>query len=158
MTTIHEPCVISQFCLQNHYTHFVSLMRDTSRPSYGQSLLVNISRLSKKLSQKHPSSTLRLAYINGKFLSSDDRLTVLSFNRKTLYGVQHQNIYSHHAECIVVPWESLSLSVISLVSINNLHHWLVIRWCLPMFDLRSHFHMVRLILEWMIGWDRKPRI
>ena len=37
------------FHLQNHLTCFVSLMWDTSRPSYDESLLVDISTLSRKL-------------------------------------------------------------------------------------------------------------
>ena len=37
------------FHLQNDYTHFVSLMWDTSRPSCDESLLVDIISLSKKL-------------------------------------------------------------------------------------------------------------
>jgi len=147
-----------KFHLQNHYTHFMSLMWDTSRPSCDESLLVDINTLSKNLTLKRPSSTLRLAYINGRFLTSSDRLTSMVFYEKTLYGVRHQIIHSHHAECTAIPWGSLSLSVISLVFVNNLHHWLVIRQCFPMFGFKSHIHMVRLMLERMIERDRRPQI
>lgn len=46
-----------------------------------------------------------------------------------------------------VTWGSLSLSMVSLTSVNELHHWLVIRWFLPMFNFRSLIHMVRIIFE-----------
>ena len=151
-------CRQSHSISKNHYTHFVSLMWDTSRPSSDESLLVYIRTLSKKATEKHPFSTLRLAYINGKFLASDNKLTSLAFDRKNLYGVRHQNIHSHYATCTAVPWGSLSLSVIYLTSVNYLHHWLVIRWCLPMFGFKSHICMVRLVLERTIEWDRRPWI
>ena len=47
----------------------------------------------------------------------------------------------------VLPWGSLSLSVIPLAPVNNLHYWLVIRRCLSMFDSRTFFHVDRLVLR-----------
>ena len=52
--------------------------------------------------------------------------------------------FSHHVNCTVVPWGSLSLLVIPLAPINSSHHWLVIRRCLSMFDSRTFFTWIDL--------------
>ena len=53
---------------------------------------------------------------------------------------------------------TLRIIMIPLAFINNLHHWLVIRWCLSMFDLRTSFCMVRLVHWVKIEWDWRPQI
>lgn len=45
-------------------------------------------------------------------------------------GVPLQLIYSHCIDSILVPWGPLSLSVVPLSSLNDLHNWLVIIWYL----------------------------
>jgi len=94
-----------------------------------------------------PFSALKLACINGKFLTSGDRLTSMAFDQKILCGVWDRIIYSHHVNCIIVPWGSLSLSVIPLAIVNNSHYWLVIRRCLSMFNFRTSPHM-----DWLVHW------
>ena len=69
-----------------------------------------------------PFSTLKLACLNGKFLTSGDRYTSMTFDQKILCGVRCQVLYSHHVNCTVVPWGSLSLSVIPLALVNGLHY------------------------------------
>ena len=43
----------------------------------------------------------------------------------------------------------------SLAFFKSLHHWMVIKWCLSMFDDKSYIHMVRLVPEWSSEWDKK---
>ena len=102
-------------------------------------------------------STLKLACLNGKFLTSSDRFTSMAFDRKILCGVRHWIMYSHHVNCTAVPWGSLSLSMIPLVPVTSLHHWLVIRRCLSMFDTRTSFNMDRVVLRVNIEWVWRPK-
>ena len=99
-------------------------------------------------SRNNPFSTLKLACLNGKFLTSGDGFTSMAFDRKILRGVRRQVLYSHHVNCTAVPWGSLSLSVIPLALVNSLHHWLVIKRCLSMFDFRTFLTWIDLYLEW----------
>ena len=99
-------------------------------------------------SRNTPFSTLKFACLNGKFLTFGDRFTSLAFDQKILRGVRHQVIYSHHVDCIAVPWGSSSLSVIPLALVNSLHYWLVIKRCLSMFDSSSLFTWIDLYFEW----------
>ena len=106
--------------------------------------------------RNNPFRTLELACLNGKFLTSGDRFTSMAFDRKILSGVRHQVPFSHHANCIVVPWGSSSLSVIPLTPVNNLHHWLVIRQCLSMFNSRTSFTWIYLYSEWRLNEFEDP--
>ena len=93
-------------------------------------------------------STLKLACLNGKFLTPGDRYTSMTFDRKIFRGVRRQVLYSHHVNCTAVPWGSLSLSVIPLALVNGLHHWPVIKRCLSMFDFRTFLTWIGLYFEW----------
>jgi len=42
---------------------------------------------------------------------------------------------------LIVPWGPLSLLVVSLTLVNNLHHWLVIEWLYSMFDINTSIFM-----------------
>jgi hypothetical protein len=42
-------------------------------------------------------------------------------DRKSPSVVRHQLIYSQSMDCTVVPWESLTLMVISLALVNGIH-------------------------------------
>jgi len=53
--------------------------------------------------RNNPFSTLKLAYLNGKFLTSSDKFTSMAFDRKILHGVRCQVPYSHHVNFSVVP-------------------------------------------------------
>ena len=95
-----------------------------------------------------PFSTLKLACLNGKFLTSGDKYTSMTFDRKILHGVRRQVLYSHHVNYTVVPWGSLSLLVIPLALVNGLHYWPVIKRCLSMFDFSAILTWIDLYLEW----------
>ena len=99
-------------------------------------------------SRNNPFSTLKLACLNWKFLTSNDRFTSMAFDRKILHGVRHQVLYSHHVNCTTVPWGPLSLSVIPLALVNGLPHWPVIKRCLSMFDFKTFLTWIDLYLEW----------
>jgi len=58
--------------------------------------------------------------------------------------------FSNHMDFTVVPWGSSSLSLIPLALVNNLHHWLVIRQCLSMFDSRTSFTWIDLYSKWRL--------
>ena len=64
--------------------------------------------------------------------------------------------FSHHVNCTVVPWGSLSLLVIPLMPVNSLHHWLVIRRCLSMFDSKTFFTWIELYSEWRLAEFEDP--
>jgi len=78
MTATLNPVSSDHFHLQSHLLHSVSYMWDSLRPSYDGSLLVDISSLS------NPFSTLKLACLNGKFLTSGDRFTSMAFDERCL--------------------------------------------------------------------------
>ena len=46
----------------------------------------------------------------------------------------------------IVPWGPSSFLVVSLASVNNVHHWLVIGICSFMFDFSLHIRMLELVL------------
>jgi hypothetical protein len=119
------PCVQSPIATcsvspSNSVTHFVSLMGDTSRPSGDEFCSVDFSTLSGVKTYKS-FSTLKLACLNGKFLAFDSGFTSLTPDQEIPSGVRHQLIYSHSLDCTIVPWESLTLMVISLALVNDIH-------------------------------------
>ena len=48
-------------------------------------------------------------------------------------------------DCTIVPWEPLSLLVVSLIPVNGPHHWPVIRWFSSMFDFNTFLHMLGFV-------------
>ena len=70
--------------------------------------------------------------------------------------VRLQLIYSHSSKCTRVPWESLTLMVISLALVNGLHHWSVIKWFLPCSTSKNLFTWLDLyyigISKKTLGW------
>jgi hypothetical protein len=55
------------------------------------------------------------------FLAFDSGFTSLTSDREIPSGVRHQLIYSQWMDCTIVPWESLTLMVISLTLVNGIH-------------------------------------
>ena len=53
------------------------------------------------------------------FLAFDSGFTSLTPDRKILSNVRPQLIHSHSMDCTSVPWESLTLMVISLRLVNG---------------------------------------
>ena len=51
----------------------------------------------------------------------------------------------HLVDCTRVPWESLTLMVISLALVNGSHHWPVIKLFLPCLNLDHCNHMDRIL-------------
>ena len=90
-------------------------------------------------------STLRSVCLNDRFSCSRHRFTSLTFDRQNRLGVRHQDIYSHSVDCTRVPWESLTLMVISLALVNGSHHWPVIKWFLPCSNSDHCNHMDRIV-------------
>ena len=159
MTTIPEPCVVRSFS-PLEIICFVSCRRCGIHqgPPTMSHFLSTSTHYQRIWLRNTPFSTLKLACLNGKFLTSGERFTSLAFNRKILRGVRRQVLYSQHVNCTVVPWGSSSFSVIPLVLVNSLHHWLVIRQCLSMFDFRTSLHMDWLVHRAKIEWVWRPQI
>jgi len=159
MTAIPEPLSSNRFQLHKIIC-FVSCRRCGIHqgPPTMSHFLSTSAHYPRSWLRNNPFSTLKLACLNGKFLTSENRFTSMAFDRKTLHGVWHQLIYSHNVNCTVVPWGSLPLSVIPLTLVNNLHHWLVIRWCLSMFDFKTSIHMDRLVHRVNIEQVWRPQI
>jgi hypothetical protein len=58
------------------------------------------------------------------FLASDSGFTSLTPDRNIPSDVRHQLIYSHSMDCTMVPWESLTLMVISLALVKGyINEW-----------------------------------
>jgi hypothetical protein len=53
------------------------------------------------------------------FLAFDSGFSSLTLDREIMSNVQPQLIYSHLVDCTSVPWESLTLMVISLALVNS---------------------------------------
>ena len=68
-------------------------------------------------------STLRSVCLNDRFSRFQQRFTSFTFDWKIRLSFWHQIIYSHSQDCTRLPWESLTLMVISLTLINGSHHW-----------------------------------
>ena len=99
-------------------------------------------------------STLRSICLNDRFSRHRQRFASLAFDRKTLLGIRHQDIYSHSVDCTRVPWESLTSMLISLALVNGSHHWPVIKWFLPC-STWDHCHDVDRIV--LCGrWGKDP--
>jgi hypothetical protein len=56
------------------------------------------------------------------FLSFDNGFLLLTLDREIPSTVRLQLINSHSLDCTSVPWESLTLMVISLALVNISHH------------------------------------
>ena len=121
-------------------------MWDSLSPLKTGQLLSTSAHYPKIRPRNNPFNTLKLACLNGKFLTSGDRYTSMTFAQKILRGIRRQVLYSRHVTCTAVPWGSLSLLVIPLALVNGFHYWPVIKRCLSMFDIRTSFHMDRLVL------------
>ena len=131
---------------QNYVPSFVSSMWDSSWPSFDETIPIDISSSSRKQYQKQKLSTLTSVCLNDRFSCSRHRFTSLTFDQKIPLGVRHRIFYSHSVDCTRVPWESLTLMVISLTLVNGSHHWLVIKWILPCSNSYHCNHMDRIVL------------
>ena len=47
---------------------------------------------------------------------------------------------------LVVPWEPLTLWVVSLALLNDSHHWTIIKWFSIMFNFNTSIHMLEFVL------------
>jgi hypothetical protein len=56
------------------------------------------------------------------FLAFDNGFSLLTLDRYIPPSVRLQLINSHSLDCTSVPWESLTLMVISLALVNGSHH------------------------------------
>ena len=130
---------------QNSRTLFQVLCRQCGihhRPPLTR-LFLSTSTHHPRNSLRNKFSTFRSVCFNDRFSRSRHRFTSLTFDRKSLLGVQQQDLYSHSVDCTRVPCESLTLMVISLTLVNSSHHWLVINVVSTMFDFRN--------------WNRSPQ-
>jgi hypothetical protein len=55
------------------------------------------------------------------FLAFDSGFSLLTPDREILPSVRPQLIDSHSLDCTSVPWESLTLMLISLALVNGIH-------------------------------------
>jgi hypothetical protein len=65
------------------------------------------------------------------FFTFNNGFTSLAPDWRIPLSVRLQIIYSHSLDCTGVPWESLTLMVISLALVNGSHHRPIIKWFLP---------------------------
>jgi hypothetical protein len=54
------------------------------------------------------------------FIAFDSGFSLLTPDQEILSDVRPQLIYSHSVDCTSVPWESLTLMMISLVLVNDI--------------------------------------
>ena len=142
----------------NHDTYFISLMGDTSRPSCNRSLPIDISSLSRVDLNFFPLVPWGLHMSMEIFLTLGDIFSSLAFDRHILCGVWLQLIHSNHMDCTTVPWEPLTSLVVSLMSVNELNNWPVIRWCLSCSTSTPLFTWLDSYIGRLSEWDRRPQI
>lgn len=73
---------------------------------------------------------------------------IIDLRSKDSISVRLQLHYSHSWIVLIVPWEPLSLLAVSLMHVNSLHHWLIIRWFSIMFNFNTSIHMLEFI-HWL---------
>ena len=103
-------------------------------------------------STPHPGIRLRNqenylvpACLNDRLTSFRHEFTSLNLDWKISSIVWLQVLYSHSMVCTEIPWESLTLMMITLALVNSLHYWLVIKWSLPCSTSRYCNHMNRIV-------------
>jgi hypothetical protein len=74
---------------------------------------------------------LEYTCLNGRSPHFRQLVYIIGLLSKDSTNVRLQLIYSHSLECTNVPWESLSLLVISIALVNRIPQWPVIKWFLP---------------------------
>jgi hypothetical protein len=80
------------------------------------------------------------------FLSFDSGFSLLTPDREIPSSVRLQLIDSHSLDCTRVPWESLTLMVISLTLVNGYSLMTGNQVVSTMFDFNTCIHMVRFVL------------
>lgn len=131
--------IIASLCL-------MSMMWIHHGPPLTQSLPVDFNSLSEKLVERLPSSTLELACPNGKLFTLDDRFTSLAFDRVISSVFEFSSFIQIPWIVLLVPWEPLSLLVVSLTLVNGPHNWPVIKRLSNMFNFNTSIHMLEFLL------------
>jgi hypothetical protein len=80
------------------------------------------------------------------FLAFDSGFSLLTPDREIPPSVRLQLINSHSLDCTSVPWESLTLMVISLTLVNGISLMTGNQVVSTMFDFDTCIHMVRFVL------------
>lgn len=110
------------------------------------SLPIYFNSLSENLVARLPSSTLELSCPNGNFFALDDKFTSLAFDRVISQVFDFSSFIHILWFVLLVPWEPLSLLVVSLALVNGPHHWPVIKRLSSMFDFNTSIHMFGFVL------------
>ena len=85
------------------------------------------------------------------FLAFNSRISSMASDQNIPLSVQLQYVYSNSKECTEIPWESLTLMMISLALVEGIHQRWVIKWFLPCLKSRHLFTWIEsyhLVLEW----------
>jgi hypothetical protein len=80
------------------------------------------------------------------FLAFDSGCSLLTPDREIPPSVRLQLINSHSLDCTSVPWESLTLTVISLALVKRYTLMTGNQVVSTMFDFNTCNHMVRFVL------------
>jgi hypothetical protein len=95
-------------------------MWDTLRPSCDESFLVDFNSLSGiRIRNQLVPWNLHASMVG--FLAFDNGFSLLTLDREIPSSVRPHLIDSHSLDCTRVPWESLTLMVISLALVNGIH-------------------------------------
>jgi len=120
----HTHVSLSTFSLSSQITSlisFVLMMGDTPWPSFHEFVPVKFNTLSRSYNYKQISALEPLHTSMVCFLTFDSRFTPLSPDQTISRNVQHHLIDLHLSDCTRVPWESLTLLVISLTLVIGIH-------------------------------------
>ena len=93
------------------------------------------------------------ACLNGRLPCFQHDFTSLTLDWNILQSVRLQFLYSHSMKCTNIPWESLTLMVISLTLVNSFHQWLVIKWFLP---CSTSSHLFLYLESYQLGLEWRP--
>ena len=94
-----------------------------------ESLSIDISTLSRKLT--YESSVPWSLHASMAGFSPSTSVFIIDLRSKdSMKCSTPTHSFTSHGLCWVL-WEPLTLLVVSLMLVNSLHHWLVIKWFLP---------------------------
>jgi len=131
MYVIPKPILYHHHSVSNHDTHFFCWWGIHQGPPTMSHFLLRSTHYLRSWLRNNPSVPWCLHTSMTSFFTLGERFTSLDFDRHILCRVRLHLIHSHHMDCNAVPWGPLTSSVVSLTYVDELNHWMIIRWCLP---------------------------
>lgn len=124
---------------------------DQSLPS--TDFIVSTSTHYQWLKSRNLSVPWCLQSLVASFPVFESELSSTTPARMILQVFDQQLIHSHSLDCAMVPWRSLSSLVVSLIYVNGLHKWPLIRW---FHSCSTSIPFIHVRWNVPIWWWRRP--